>query len=290
MKHKIDFYVLSLTPTATYPTVAAGFDAIRTGTVGKVVDERGGYTRELHGLGLRPNGSSFGAILRKFRTEDLPSICTVGGEPTDITLNDDEGIIEQNHFVFYKQNNLVGWQINGHGSHPNRLAIFLSKLWHTRVEITPVIQPDAVRRLMEGEVELKKISVSIPRPTNPDLYRNDDFGHTILTAMSEAGADSLHLEMGVDLRRSPDSRLAQPLKKTMQLLRSLVATTAKAQVIEDGYQHTIDLVADRVSSYQEPESEGRLPAESMYQLIENASDECSEAIREYFGTVEQALR
>lgn len=88
---------------------------------------------------------------------------------------------------------------------------------------------------------------------------------------------------------APDNRLTGAIKQTLRNLHALGATTAKATVIEDGLQHTIDLIADRVSSRQRTETDGRPPAETMYGLIDNAREECSEAIDGYFGAVDNAL-
>lgn len=285
--YKIDFYQISLTPTADVQSVRAGFSSMLDGTIRNVVDGGRGYTRELFGLTRRRR--SLGGVLRKFRTSDLPAIGAIGRATEDIPLGPDQGVIEENFFVYYREHDLLGWHINAHGSHPSRFAEFLSAVWDTEVVIEPVIQPDAARRLMSGGTELKKIIVTIPRPTNPDLYPNDNFSSSVLTAMGNAGADTLHLEMGVDLRRSSDNRLARAVKQTLRNLHSLGASTAKATVIEDGFQHTIDLIADRVSSRQRAETDGRPPAETMYGLIDDAREECSEAIDGYFGTMENAL-
>lgn len=284
---KVDFYQLSITPTADISNVRAGFRALLSGAAKRVVSDKKGYTRELYGLNER--GTAFAGVLRKFRTEDLPAIGSVGKEPKDIALDEDQGIIEQNHFVLYKAHDIVGWQVNLHGNHAARFEKFLSEVWDTDVRLEPIIQPDAVQRLMAGDTELCRIEVTIANPKNPALYKNDDFSRSVLGALGKAGADSLHLQMGVDLRRSPDGRMSDEIKRTLTLLKSLGATTAKAKVFEDGIQHTIDLIADRVSSRQETDSEGRLPAESMYGLIDAAKKECDGAIRDYFGSIQDAL-
>ena len=286
--YKIDFYQLTMMPTANIDSPAAGFNAVLNGAVQAFVPDDAGYARELYGVTER-TGQSIGGVLRKFRTNNLPTIGAPGEDAEDIPLDEDEGVIEQNHFVYYRQHNIVGWQTDRHGTHPNQFARFLETLWGTNVTMEPIVQPDAMRRLMSGSVELQKIQVSLPRPTNPDAFPDDDFSSALLAAMANADAQTISLNLGVDLRRDRGARLSDRMKAALRNLHEMGATTARARVVEEGFEHTIDLVADRVSSRQDSDTDGRLPPASMYRLIDLAKAECSEALNEYFGTRETAI-
>jgi hypothetical protein len=286
--YRIDFYQLSMQPTADIDSPKTGFAAVLDGSIEALVADNAGYSREIYGLVERA-GQSIGGVLRKFRTDNLPSIGAPGEAAEDIPLEDDEGVIEQNHFVYYQQHNIIGWQADRHGTHPSQFARFLRTLWGTAVTMEPVIQPDAMARLMSGSVELTRIEVSMPRPTNPDVFPDDDFSSALLAAMANAGAQTIKLNLGVDLRRDKGARLKDSMKAALGHMCEMGATKARARVVEDGHDHSIDLVADRVSSVQASESDGRLPSNSMYSLIDLAKAECSEALNEYFSTPEMAL-
>lgn len=289
MDYRIDFYQLVLTPTADIATPAVGFEGIINGTFDAVYS-RHGYSREVWNLTFRAGPPrSFGGQLRKFRTADLPEIGALGEEAQELQLEPGQGLIEPNFFVYYPRHHVVGWHVNGHASHPSRFAEVLSNIWRTEVALEPLIQPDAILRLMRGEAEVKSIQVTVPRPSNPALFPNDNFSPELLGMMNNANADSLKLEMGVDLRRGPDRRMNNGIKRTLQNLLGIGATTAKADVVEDGLSHTIDLIADRVCSWQSANTNGRfLPSQSMFELIDEAYEECRDSINGYFRSLDAA--
>lgn len=288
--YRIDFYQISLIPTADIAAPSAGFQAFIDGAVDSTYRD-GGYTREIYGLDVRSSGRSIGGRLRKFRTTDLPEIGGFGADSAEIVLGTGEGLIEQNFFVWYRQHNVIAWHVNGHASPPTQLAALLSHTWGTQVYIDPIIQTEALQRLLAGNVEVKKLKVSVARPTNPALFPNDVFTPALLGIMSQSDADAIHLEMGVNLRLNPEGSLAVGVKQLLQNLVSIGATTARAIVEEDGITHPIDLIADRVSTTVVSASNSRFPLPAtMYQLIDGAQQECQGAIDDYFSSVGPAIR
>ncbi|WP_248915843.1 DUF6731 family protein [Pseudomonas moorei] len=288
--YAIDFFQISHISTTEVPTLNDGFNSIIDGEVESISDT-GGYTRDIWNLTARKRPGSFVGQLRKFRTTDLPETGRAGGTSKQLLLADDEGVVERNFFVYYKQHQLLGWHRNGHGNSPRQLAAFLSSLWGTRVSIDPVLQPEAIKRLMNGNIDLKKITLTVPRPTNPDLYPDDDYGKEIIELMNKSGADSVHIVLGIDTRRGDtDGKLSGKLKRAMSELTAMGATTARAVVYDDGLEHPIDLIADRVVSYQDIETNARFPpSATMYEAIDKAREECKGAINDYFGEMENAI-
>lgn len=246
----------------------------------------GGYTRDLWALRNRQRPQSFVGQFRKFRTADLPEVGAAGGDAEQLDLEEGQGLVERNFFVYYPDRQLVGWHTNGHASSPRQFARFLGEILSTDVSIDPVLEPDAARRLMAGGIDATEILFTVARPKNPDMYPNDDFSRSMVGLMSEVDADSMHLKLRVDARRADTAgKLATRAKRALRdIYRSMEVTTARATVIEDGYEHPIDLIADRVVSRQTVEVDARYPsAEIMYELIDTARRECEESIHEYFG-------
>lgn len=288
--YTIDFFQLSIVATGDVPTPEDGFRAIHEDEYQPILNSSG-YTRDLWRLESRKRPMSYAGQFRKFRTTDLPEIGTAGGNAKELALDDDEGVVERNFFVYYKEHQLLGWCRNGHANTASQFASFLGQLWGTKVSIGPVLEPDAVRRLMSGNVDLKKVTLSIPRPTSRDLYPEEDFSNGTLALLNKSGADSLHLILSIDTRRSDtDGKLSAHWKRALAEFTSLGATTARAIVYEDGVEHPIDLIADRVSSRQGIETNARFPPSgTMYAAIDAARDECKGAIHDYFGSLEGAL-
>lgn len=291
--YKIEFFQLNFMPNGNFESLPSIFAAISDADNNECPSSQsqGGYTREIWGLRTDRFPSTVCGQFRKFRTTDIPEIGSVGELAHEIELEDNQGIIERNFFVFYEENNLIAWHKNSHSSSINQFAKFLSTVSGSRIRALPVIQGDAIERLMSGDVTLKKIELSIPRPTNPDLYPDDDFGTNIIEMMNSTNTDSLKLSMGVDLRRADtEGQLVNRLKRTIRAFSAFGATTAKALVIEDGIEYPIDLIADRVISIQRVETDAHFPPSlTMYGIIDTAKAECQEELDAYFGSVEAAL-
>ena len=289
-RYTIDFFQLTHVSTPQVPTIEAGFNSILDEKVEPILVSNG-YMRDLWTLELRSRPKSYAGQFRKFRTNDLPEIGVVGGSAAQLALSDQEGVVEKNFFVYYTEHQILGWHRNGHASSAKQLAAFLASLWGAKVTIDPVLQPDAVKRLLSGDIDLKKVELTIPRPTSRDLYPDDDYGKGILELLNRSGADSLHLTLGIDTRRKDtEGKLTSSWKRALAEFTSMGATTARAIVYDDGIEHPIDLIADRVASYQDIETNALFPPSgTMYKAIDTAREECKGAINDYFGAVEEAI-
>lgn len=290
-RYNIDFYQLNHTSTPQVPAILDGFNNILNGA--PAVHNVKGYIRELCMLSSRnsPFGMSIGGQFRKFRTSDLPEIGAAGGDAVELELAENQGLIERNFFVFYPDRNLIGWCRNAHANTANHFADFLSTCFGTRVTAGLIIEPDAVRRLMRDDIQLKKIEVTIPRPTNPDFYPDSEFSRTIVGLLRDNGADSIHVTLGVNSRRSDtQGRLGSTLKNALSEVLGMGASTAKAIVYDDGIEQPLDLIADRVKSLQDIDTNARFPpSETMYAAIDAAYQECQGQIDDYFGSLEGAI-
>lgn len=290
-KYIIDFYCLSMQPTAELPSVASGLDSIIDSELSPHADING-YVREIWKPIKRSRPRiSYAGQFRKFRQSDLPEIGAAGEDAAELELEDGQGLVERNFFIYYPAHSLLAWCRNAHGSTTNQFARFLSNVWSTKVTSHPVLEHDAARRLMRNGVVLKKIIVTIPRPTSPDMYAETEFNETALGLLNDAAADSIHMEMGVDARRADSSGgLVDGLKRALAEAVGLGASTARAIVIDDGIEHPIDLIADRVFSVQEIETNAKYPPSgTMYAAIDAARHECEELINDYFGSLGGAL-
>lgn len=263
----------------------AGFVAVKDGVINSI-DKNGDYSRELWNLEKKIPARSIRGELRKFRTSDLPEIGSMGQKAEQLELEDGQGIIERNFFVYYEKHHILAWHRNGHGSTARQFAKTLSKLFNASVQALPVVKTDAIERLLRGEIELKRIEVSLPKPTNPELYDSNDFCKTTLNMMSESYADSMMLSLNIDSRKpGSEGRLSSKMKRVIAEFVDLGATKARAHA--DGVMEPIDLITDRVSSTQEVETNVRYPTSaSMFAMLDRARDECSEDIEAYFGVTD----
>lgn len=284
-KYRILFYQLSIQPTEEVATPWQGLQLILQRSLPSY-SQQNGMTREV----WRPRTDLpahrrhiFGQF-RRFRNQDLPEIGAAGAEGRELEIDENEGLIEKNFFALFPRHNILAWHLNGHGSTPLQFARTLGDIWGCKVTAAPIIGVDALRRLMSGGSILKSLKVSLPRPTNPDLYPEADFSREVMRLLDGSGGDSLQVSIGVDTRRG-DSRggLVNTLKSAAQEFLTLGATNLKATLIEGDTEGCVDLISDRIQSVQEAETASRYPAATiMHQLIMNAREECDDEITAYF--------
>lgn len=289
-EYKIEFFQLNFLPNQDISSIRELFEALFEEEYDTALNI-GGFTRETWGLLFDRFPNSVCGQFRKFRNTDIPEIGVIGEDAEQIELEDGEGLIERNFFVYYEENDILAWHKNGHSSSVNQFANFLSNTSGLRISASPILQPEAVNRLMQGNIELKKIEVTIPRPTNPALYPDDDFGSDMIRMMNSADADSLKITMGVDLRRADtEGKLSNRLKNMLRNIVRSGASTARAHVFDDGVEYPIDLIADRVFSWQSVETNAQFPPNlTMYGIIDTAKAERQEELDDYFGAMDDTL-
>ncbi|WP_147408749.1 hypothetical protein [Kushneria sinocarnis] len=154
----------------------------------------------------------------------------------------------------------------------------------------PVLQGDAVERLMRGEAEMRSMRVSFARPTNPDLFPEDKWTHSLMEQMAIAGGSSVALSITSDSRSNEEekSQLSARMKGAVTaLMRSGYARTVRVKLEEDGIEHPIDLMEDRITSVQSVTMAGKYPVRrSIYAALNSAFEEQRDAIYGVIGRPE----
>jgi len=288
-QYRIEFYELTIdTPTADCPDVFKALASLANGNRELSINI-GGIVRELWPPTLWQDQDVIKGSFRKFRMNDLPEIGRVGDTSRELLLEENQGLVEKNFFALYRQQSLLIWHSNGHANTPTQFGHALDELLGTRVNVSPLIQSDALRRLMHGDVKVRKIEVSIPRPKNPDYYPKNKFNRALLSAMSAADGDRIRVSISSNGRIRPQSKFTE-LKDTVkqaldELVTDSVVSIARADVKEgDGVEHPIDLIADRLLSFQGIDHDGRYPlAQEMFKAFDEARSEKQEEIDACLG-------
>ncbi len=250
-----------------------------------------GVTRELWNLSSRSKPKSITGMLRKFRTSDLPEIGSIGEAAKELLLEEGQALIEFNYFIYYKENQILAWVRNGNGSTPNQFSVFLRSLWETNIKALPLIERNALKRLMSGKVEVKNFEVTLSKPTADEFHPEYDISKKALELVSSSGADSLSFKLGVKLKDIDNKGTWQEeAKGAAKELLSIGASRLKLEVLENGFEHPIDLIADRISSKQSVDTNGKYaPSASMYKMIDAAQSEKKEAIDALYKRDKKAL-
>src|SRR5690554_4965740 len=111
---------------------------------------------------------------------------------------------------------------------------------------------------------------------------------------NEAGGARVSIRISSD-RRSQDedrTRLRDRMRRAASgFVDAGLATVARMRVLNDGTEHPIDLIADRLESRQVVEMNGRYPLpESIYAALNNAVEEEREALDAILGRPGRRLR
>lgn len=125
--------------------------------------------------------------------DDAPHIREAHGGERTIQLENNEGILEKNHFFYYASQSLLVYQVNMRASHPTRLESYLQSMVgaaHT-ISLDDMLTLDAWRKLQQGIV--KQFDVTFDKPKDPTTYNPCDFTSGNLRMMDAAGAGSVRL-------------------------------------------------------------------------------------------------
>lgn len=244
----------------------------------------GSVQYEIRELMSFASGASFKGIFAKIRKDDIAHIGKTGGVEREIDLDDDEGLIEKNYFLFDSDQQLLTYQINGHGSPVEKLAEYLSSLLGTcAVSFNPVVKADSLQKLMRDEFTPVHLELKVAKPTNPALYPADDWSRELLNMINSADGANAHIMISTEGRGVRRRSLATRIKNSVNaLVDSGLAEIARVTVKE--LEHPIDLIMGRVIASQKVTMIGRYPeSESMYAALRNAKVSVNDDLEEIFG-------
>lgn len=285
-RYTFEFYEMTLAPCDDFQSAFEALSCLESGD-GSLAVSDGGFTRELWALESVGNGNAqvIRGMFRKFRMSDLPETGAVGRASEPLDLDDDEGLVEKNFFSLYKNQSLLVWHANGHANTAGQFQRAVSELAGAKVEVHPIIQKDAMKRLMRGAVELRSLAVSVPRPKDPSYYPETDFNKHLFEMLAGSSGDRIRVQVTTNATTNDNPTLRKRVKSAIkELVTDGMASRAKVQVIEDGIQHPIDLIADRIKSQQEITHDGRYPLPAaMYRAIDSARHEEQAAINAILG-------
>lgn len=205
----------------------------------------GGYTYRLKEL-QNHKGRMLQGVLAKFRHDDLPKIGSPkSDQEKNIPLGKEEGLIEKNHFIYDKKRQLLVYQQNGHGSTHNQLGQYITQATNVTTVFNPVVQPDAMERLIKGGFKPKKLQLSVAKPS-PALMKGHAFNRGLMNMMAEGNAQ--HINITMSMGHSVTEYLFMDVGAAMdELMGHADVKIARLNTVDDdGIEHPIDLIADRI--------------------------------------------
>lgn len=242
---RIDFYQLVLNRENEVKSIKEGFDGIIEKAISNNSKDND-FLREIYQL--EKKDYNYYGCLRKFRNDDLPRVSILGGDEIDLELDEGQGLVEQNGFIFYPRYSVLAYHYNQHANHISRFTDVLSKLFNANVEAIPLIASEVFKRLMKTGTTLVALEAKIPAPTSSELLpKNDNFTQDALRLLGKSGADFLTLSLNIDRRHNGGiKRLTNTLKNSIKEINTLDPKKLTAMIDEGGIVSPIDLIADRI--------------------------------------------
>ncbi|MEO5335006.1 MAG: hypothetical protein H7839_23580 [Magnetococcus sp. YQC-5] len=221
------------------------------------------------------NGRSFKGIFCKYRHDEIPHIGAHGKPEHDILLDEDEGLIEKNHFLFIGKSKTLVYQANGHGSRATRMALYLTKYRNldNGVYFEPILNNGHARELLEGNGLPKTLTVSFARPEDPAFDTGIAFTQAAIDSLKHSGGH----RMKITITPERGGRLTRSVKESLlQLVSSGVEVSAAKIEIEqdDGSFYPVDLIAQRLFARKKVTVIGKYPdPNEMFSALNNAYEE-----------------
>ncbi|ANJ66038.1 hypothetical protein A9404_00370 [Halothiobacillus diazotrophicus] len=239
---------------------------------------------------LSRRGNFIRGFIGKLRFDDLPHASRPGGQERELNLDDDEGLIEKNFFIYSITHNALIYQHQGYGSTYLQFGNYLTEAIGDTVSVNPIIQPDALRRLMRGNVEPKMVELSIAKPA-ANFLGESAITREIVSLMNSSEGMQMYMRFSLGRgRHTRLQRLSSGFKDTVaELMDHGVVSVARFHVSEDGDTHPIDLLTDRITDSVVVELSGRYPAETdiLHALIASWNEN-QEIVLESIGHGENA--
>jgi hypothetical protein len=240
---------------------------------------------------LSKEGQCVRGYVSRLRYSDLPHAAAPGGTERELALAEDEGLIEKNYFRYYAERNLLVFQHHGYGTTTYQLSNYLAQLFSETITMNPIIQADAMQRIMSNDIKPKMLELSISKPS-AKFVPETDFSKEAMEMMNSS--NGLRLYLRVSLGRSKEGKkryLANIIKDSVsELFETGILSVARLNVSEDGDTHPIDLISDRITAMINVQTNGRYPvASSVYRELEDAWNSNRSIIDESCGSSEESL-
>ncbi len=228
--------------------------------------------------------NTYRGIFCKYRTDDIPHIATLDGQnERDIDLDENEALVEKNHFVYHKANEILVFQSNRNAGSHRTLGTYLGDLENEIITFDYVLQLDAVERLLHHDVDPKNLELRFAQPGDEYIRdQNPRFDAALMDLLNETGGAKINIKIMATGR----SALRNIVKTHIPRLISRYPESVKAAkftVMEDGIRHPIDLIADRLTTKKDVSMDGRYPnSTEMFRALNDARDEHDDMLREVF--------
>lgn len=288
--YKVRFFAPTiLTPTGArfetsfFDLVMAEHDRQSAGEPRRITSIGGGEFIELRDLYVGHNRTWLKGVVA-FLRNDAPHKRTAVGDEVEFDLQEGDSVLEKNHFILYKSNGLLVWQVNQTANHQSRLRDLVADYTGQEgiLQIADVLTREAVDLLNSGD--LRRFDLQILCPNDGAMDAND-FGAGLDSMASQAPGAMMGLSFSAGRRAEG---LPDAFKQKLDYWRrNRYALNVKRLVVKlEDYDEPIDLFAETVKDKVTVEMRGRYPLSAdIFGALNEAMDRQRGHIERFFGGI-----
>lgn len=223
------------------------------------------------------NNNIYKAVFGRLRHNETPEQASTNGGDADVKLLPGHGLVEKNHFLFFKDLNLIVFQRNSHAGRNSHLQAYLNMPKFAKVSLTQILTADTYSKLLNG-APLKKVEVSLRKPASA-LQQEDTFLQPMIDQFSGKGPGLMKVLLSAERGESLPEDLKESLIKLSKFGR---ANVARSTLIDDT---VVDLLLDRVvgAFVVDLQSTGRALPQHMFAGLAQAKDQCADDLENFFN-------
>jgi hypothetical protein len=238
-----------------------------------------GEVYELRDLLSFNNGAVIRGVFAVLR-DDAPHIREAAGSEKPIPLAEGDAILEKNHFLFFKANQLLVWQVNGRASHVSRLERYLTSCTDNQCAVLfdDVLSLNALDQLTNGVVT--RLEFRAAKPRNAELIDPNDWESRAFEMMNDSDASIVSVTVST---RSKQRGLSDRLKGAIHRLLN-ADTTRKVEIKLRNVEDPIDLMTECLKGKIVVDMDGLYPnTKQMFSEMQVLKDSHQPALDAYFG-------
>lgn len=241
---------------------------------------------QIRSISSNSAGTVFMAVFGRCRYNENLEQASAESEDKEVKLLPGYGLVEKNHFLFFKENNLIVYQKNGNGSNIAKLQRYLTMVTEKNIALEAVLKEDSYTKLLESG-PLKKIEISIVPPPFAEI-EEEHWLYEAIDAFKSDNAKRIKLVLSAE----KDKTLSEHYKtKLTDLTRAGWTKIARATVKEEDKSDAskikdeiIDLILNRVKKdFSVPVGENKkIDPKDIWRGLAGAKDECNSQLKTYF--------
>ncbi|MEX8192988.1 DUF6731 family protein [Comamonas guangdongensis] len=229
------------------------------------------------------------AVFGRCRFNENLEQASEGSDDKDVELLPGHGLVEKNHFLFFKENNLVVYQKNGNGSNIGKLQRYLVRNLKKEIALEAVLTEDSYRKLLDSG-PLKKLEISVVPPPFSEI-EEENYLRDVIKEFESDNAKRIKLVLSADAQHPLPPFYKQSLADLTRagwtkVARATVAPIANFDKSDDAQlkDEIIDLILNRIKKDFEVVSDdkNKIPSLTIWQGLAKAKDECNQKLKAFF--------